>query len=122
MGGEGFAAAIDVVFVEVDGVGVAEFLEDGVGIGVGGFPAVIDGDHDGFGGDFLFAAFPGEEVIEGDDGQAELAEDFHLFAELGGPDAHGGLGFGFREVVIAEDGDADAVVCGGGFLDGGGGG
>ena len=45
-GGKRATASVNVVLVEVDGEGELEFLQNGKGLGIDGFPAVIDGDDD----------------------------------------------------------------------------
>ncbi len=54
--GQGLASAIDVVLVEEEGEGIAELLENRVGIVVDRLPAIIDGDHDTSIGNAFFAA------------------------------------------------------------------
>ena len=61
--GHGVAAAVEVVGVEIDGEWVAEFFEDRVGIGVNGFPAVINGDQNGLIGDGFFPLLPEHEIF-----------------------------------------------------------
>ena len=41
--------------VEKEGERIAEFLEDGKGVGVDRLPAIIDGDDNGFVTDFFFS-------------------------------------------------------------------
>lgn len=110
-GCEGFASAVDVIFVEVEGEGVFEFFEDGVGVGVDGFPAVIDGDEDGAIGDGFFTSFPVDEVLECDDVEAEVFDGLHLEAKFFVGEPHFGGGLVQGEFVVAEDGDAGGVFC-----------
>ena len=104
------AAAIHIILVEVDREGVAEFLEDGIGIGVNGLPAVIHRDHDRLGGDGLAPVLPCDEIRHRDHRDAELAYRFHLLAELRGADPHCRFHVLFREIMVSEHSHADPVV------------
>lgn len=106
---EGAATDVDVLFVEVDGEGEAVFFEDGPSVFVDALPAVIHGDDEGFFGDVFGAFFPGEDVVEGDDGDVGVFDELHLFAELGLADDHR-FAAAFFEVVVTEDGDDGGFV------------
>lgn len=110
-GGQRFAAAIDVVFVEEEGEGILEFFEDGVGVGVDGFPAVIDGDDGALLGDGFLPLAPSDEVGHRNHGDAEILKCLHLLAEFGGPNAHFRFRFGLGKIMITEDGNPDSVVA-----------